>query len=136
MRVELLKGQKVFSESGEAYLTEPNDFVEDADTDTAVCPDCGGKYLVNTGYCVSCQKKVADTPSKKESYAVYERKNKPSSKRSIREASETPDWDAFTKEAEGKQYKWDFFDYHSGELAVKSIAKYMRAGSFDDILED
>ena len=30
---------------------------------TAKCPDCGSKYLVQTGYCVSCKKKVkkADT---------------------------------------------------------------------------
>lgn len=30
----------------------------EADTKTAKCPDCGGKYLVATGYCVSCKKKV------------------------------------------------------------------------------
>lgn len=28
-------------------------------TKTAKCPECGSKYLVATGYCVSCEKKVA-----------------------------------------------------------------------------
>lgn len=32
--------------------------IEEAESKTAKCPDCGGKYLVNTGYCVSCKKKV------------------------------------------------------------------------------
>jgi len=30
------------------------------DAETAKCPKCGSKYLVNTGYCMSCKKKVAD----------------------------------------------------------------------------
>jgi hypothetical protein len=31
---------------------------EEDNTKTAKCPDCGGDYLVNTGYCASCKKKV------------------------------------------------------------------------------
>lgn len=41
--------------------------------ETAKCPDCGKKYLVNTGYCVSCKKKVAEPKKddeKKESFIV------------------------------------------------------------------
>lgn len=38
--------------------------VDEVSTKTAKCPDCGKKYLVATGYCLSCKKKVA---KKKES---------------------------------------------------------------------
>lgn len=38
---------------------------EAADTSTFKCPDCGGKVLTNTEYCVSCKKKVKNK-SKKE----------------------------------------------------------------------
>ena len=46
---------------------------EDTNTDTAKCPFCGTKYLVNTGYCVVCDKQVAKPKSdsdtkKKEHY--------------------------------------------------------------------
>jgi len=30
---------------------------------TAKCPECGSKYLVQTGYCVSCKKKVGKKES-------------------------------------------------------------------------
>lgn len=33
---------------------------EKASTETKECPECGGKYLVATGYCVGCKKKVAE----------------------------------------------------------------------------
>ena len=38
---------------------------EDTNTDTAKCPFCGTKYLVNTGYCVVCDKQVAKPKSEK-----------------------------------------------------------------------
>jgi len=48
------------------------DVNEDTNTDTAKCPDCGTEYLVNTGYCVVCDKKVAkpksDSDTKKKEY--------------------------------------------------------------------
>jgi len=37
---------------------------EKADASTAKCPTCGNKYLVQTGYCVSCKKKVAEPGGK------------------------------------------------------------------------
>jgi len=40
-------------------------FDESDNTDTFKCPDCGSKVLVNTGYCVSCKKKV-EPPKGKE----------------------------------------------------------------------
>ena len=33
---------------------------------TAKCPECGGKYLPETGYCPSCKKKVSEPKKKKE----------------------------------------------------------------------
>ncbi len=38
---------------------------------TAKCPDCGNKYLVATGYCVSCKKKVAE-PKKENIIEIQE----------------------------------------------------------------
>lgn len=51
-----------------------NTWSEKAKAETAKCPDCGNKYLVQTGYCVSCKKKVADPKSekKKEEIEVME----------------------------------------------------------------
>jgi len=37
-----------------------NMYEKKASTKTAKCPECGSKYLVATGYCVSCKKKVAE----------------------------------------------------------------------------
>ncbi len=39
---------------------------EKASTATAKCPKCDSKYLVATGYCVSCKKKVAEPVGSKE----------------------------------------------------------------------
>ena len=40
---------------------------------TAKCPTCGSKYLVATGYCLKCKKKVAEpVGKKKESIEILE----------------------------------------------------------------
>jgi len=39
---------------------------------TAKCPDCGSKYLIQTGYCVSCKKKVGKKDKKKEDSLTIE----------------------------------------------------------------
>jgi len=44
--------------------------VLEAESKTAVCPDCGNKYLVQTGYCVTCKKKVGK--KKKEDKSIKE----------------------------------------------------------------
>jgi hypothetical protein len=48
---------------------------EGKDSKTAKCPDCGNKYLVKSGYCLSCKKKVAasvDTDCKKKKKEIKE----------------------------------------------------------------
>ena len=45
------------------WTTEYSKKMNEKGSKTAKCPDCGGKYLVNTGYCVSCKKKVAEPKS-------------------------------------------------------------------------
>lgn len=65
--------QKTFTVTRHAKITEdwelePGDRIiivtdkvrEDKNTKTAKCPECGTDYLVNTGYCPSCEKKVAE----------------------------------------------------------------------------
>lgn len=52
---------------------------------TAKCPDCGGKYLVQTGYCVSCKKKVA----KPKSEAVVTEKEDPKAKKIIKDLAKS-----------------------------------------------
>ena len=39
--------------------------IEAGNTDTFKCPTCGSKVLVNTGYCLSCKKKVKVPDDKK-----------------------------------------------------------------------
>ncbi len=39
---------------------------KEGNTKTKICPDCGSKYLVNTGYCVKCKKKVKEEDIKVE----------------------------------------------------------------------
>lgn len=34
---------------------------ENDNNETAKCPDCGNKYLVKTGYCLTCKKKVKES---------------------------------------------------------------------------
>jgi len=60
--------KKVFKALPESFYPEDEDNEDDEDDDdemiegkttkTAICPDCGNKYLVNTGYCPTCKKKV------------------------------------------------------------------------------
>ena len=45
---------------GAAEDNNDEDVEEGASTKTAVCPNCGSKYLVSTGYCLKCKKKVAE----------------------------------------------------------------------------
>ena len=40
--------------------------IEKADTATAKCPECGGKYVKATKYCPSCKKKVKESEKSKE----------------------------------------------------------------------
>ena len=51
-------------------------FDESDNTDTFKCPDCGGKVLVNTGYCVSCKKKVEPPKGKEKKEEEPEDKEK------------------------------------------------------------
>jgi hypothetical protein len=51
------------------YIQKEMKYIEKASTKTAKCPICGGKYLVATGYCVSCKKKVAEPKKEKLSIA-------------------------------------------------------------------
>jgi len=44
---------------------EMKDDVIEEKSKTAKCPECGNKYLVQTGYCVSCKKKIAEPKSEK-----------------------------------------------------------------------
>jgi len=44
--------------SNDGDMKKVDKIMKEADTGTAKCPDCGGKYLKATGYCVSCKKKV------------------------------------------------------------------------------
>jgi predicted RNA-binding Zn-ribbon protein involved in translation (DUF1610 family) len=42
-------------------ILEPGDVIEIEEkekSETFKCPTCGSKVLVNTGYCLSCKKKV------------------------------------------------------------------------------
>jgi len=57
---------------GTDIVIEKGDKIEviEAESKTAKCPDCGGKYLVQTGYCVSCKKKVGG--KKKEAVKIQE----------------------------------------------------------------
>lgn len=57
---EPTESDKIPIESNEDLETPK---VEGKNTATAKCPICGGKYLVNTGYCPKCKKKVAKTPA-------------------------------------------------------------------------
>lgn len=62
------KAVEVADKNGKAYCGNcgQTTFVE-GKSKTAKCPDCGGKYLIQTGYCVSCKKKVGNKDKKKES---------------------------------------------------------------------
>jgi hypothetical protein len=67
-------------ESEDDKKDEPEEDDEDKKeegTDTFKCPDCGGKVLVNTGYCPSCKKKV-NNPSEKEDKKDKDEKKKES----------------------------------------------------------
>lgn len=44
---------------------------EGADTGTFKCPECGGKVLKQTEYCLSCKKKVKPAGEKKEAAKKY-----------------------------------------------------------------
>lgn len=71
------KKKKKKEEIEEDVETEETEEIEEANTDTFKCPDCGGKVLTNTEYCVSCKKKVKNEKEKKEESMVekFFRKN-------------------------------------------------------------
>ena len=46
------------------YLSEVGIIREKASSKTAKCPTCGNKYLVATGYCLTCKKKVKGAKKK------------------------------------------------------------------------
>jgi uncharacterized OB-fold protein len=61
-----IKIKKEFRIPNTDIILEKGDTIQvldDAESKTAKCPKCGNKYLVQTGYCVSCKKKVAEPKS-------------------------------------------------------------------------
>lgn len=54
------------------YEQEGAVYQEKASKKTAKCPNCGNKYLVATGYCLTCKKKVGKTEKKKESFTLQD----------------------------------------------------------------
>lgn len=54
-----IPGTNIVLESGDEFSI----LAQEKTTKTAKCPKCGNKYLVSTGYCVSCKKKVAEPKS-------------------------------------------------------------------------
>ena len=61
MKITIEKEIKINQEDRIITL-EPGDKIEvfEKETGTFKCPDCGSKVLKNTGYCLSCKKKVKE----------------------------------------------------------------------------
>lgn len=55
--VRLPKSDTILIEGDVIEILDEEEIVE---ADTKKCPDCGSKYLVATGYCVKCKKKVKE----------------------------------------------------------------------------
>lgn len=61
-----LPGTEITLEAGDQFVLQiPQE--EKASAKTAKCPECGTKYLVATGYCLKCKKKVAEPKKEKAS---------------------------------------------------------------------
>lgn len=69
MRIE--KDGVVVEENTPAVNTD-----EKLEAKTAKCPECGGKYLPETGYCPSCKKKVGGKKEEVEETELEESKGK------------------------------------------------------------
>lgn len=119
--------------------------------ETAKCPDCGSKYLVNTGYCMSCKKKVAEPKkdekkeTKKENYdkAIADLHEFIVNRKKTRKINENevmvaePDWDYLETKIE-RIGSIDLFDnVRSGdELSMKQVLQAMEDMNFDSAIDE